>query len=71
VIKPNNAAKKWKLTSLDLVWHEGWYVKASVSSLNSLCIVMYNETSDQCYTQFFDDETQANRFVEYIIEKHA
>jgi hypothetical protein len=74
VTKPNKTAiplkKQWKLTSYRTARANGeWYIKASFSSLNTLCVVMYNEKTDECQVGFFTDELEANRFIEYTLEK--
>jgi hypothetical protein len=61
--------KTWTITSLDVVWCEGWYVKASMTSFGIICLVMYNDKTKQCHTRFFDNERQANKFVERLLKK--
>lgn len=61
--------KTWLITSLDTVLCEGWYINASMTSFGVICLVMYNPDSEQCHVRFFDDEKQANKFVEQTIGK--
>ena len=68
--KPSKTVpEKWKLTSLDTTWYEGWYIKASLSSFNTFLVVMINEKTDDCHTGFFTDEEQCNSFISNVIEK--
>jgi hypothetical protein len=60
--------KKWRITSLETVWYEGWYIKPSVSTLDSFCVVMYNEHTDESVIGFATDEMEANRFIECVVE---
>jgi len=72
VTKPNKIGipKQWSLTSLKTARTSGgWCIKASVSSLDTFCVVMYNEKTDDCHTGFFTDELEANKFIECILEK--
>ena len=57
------------ITSLETVLCEGWYVNASITSFGVICLVMYNPDSEQCHIRFFDDEKQANKFVDRTIGK--
>jgi len=69
VTKPNNKSvpKKWKITSMDVVWCEGWYVKASITSFGIICLVIYNDKTDDCHVRFFEGEEDANRFIEHVV----
>jgi len=74
VTKPSKTTvpspKQWKLTSFRTARANGeWYIKASLSSFDTMCIVMYNEKTDECQVGFFTDELEANRFIEYTLEK--
>ena len=60
---------KWKLTSMEMVWVEGWYVKPSFSSAGSICIVMFNERTDRSVVGFANNEAEANRFVSSVVER--
>lgn len=61
---------KWKLTSMDMVWVEGWYVKPSISSIGSIVVVMFNEKTDESIVGFANDESEANRFISWVVERN-
>lgn len=63
--------KKWKLSSLETVWYEGWYIKASVSTLDSVLVVLYNEHTTQTVIRYASDEMEATRFIADVVRKIA
>ncbi len=66
--KPNRTQiEKWKLTSIDPVYYEGWYIKASMTSFNTYMVVLINEQTDNCYTGFFANEHKCNQFIEKVL----
>ena len=52
---------------MDVVWCEGWYVKASITSFGIICLVIYNDKTDDCHVRFFEGEEDANRFIEHVV----
>ena len=68
MIKPDKPqVKKWKFTSIELVYYEGWYIKASMTSFNTYMVVMINEQTDECHTGLFADEHKCNEFIESVL----
>lgn len=55
-------------TSLGAVEKGHWFIQASVYKSHIL-ITMFNYTNGNCYTQYLDNEYQANLFIEYVLEK--
>lgn len=54
--------------SLGAVEKGQWIIQASVYK-NHILITMFNYTNANCYTQYLDNEYQANLFIEYVLEK--
>lgn len=56
-----------KFFSFNTILLEDWFVKASISSVDSICVVMQNINTGAVRTGFFTDESQANQFINSLI----
>jgi hypothetical protein len=52
-----------ELYSFSPILLNGWYVKASLTNLDTICIIMQSATTNQFDIGFFHDEVDANRFI--------
>lgn len=62
---------KWKLTSIRTIYIEGWYVKPSITTAGTICIVMFNQRAGQTRIGFANDEDEANRFISCVVEQQS
>ena len=51
------------LTSVEPVRIGDWFIKASMTNLDSIFVIMHHAINKQTKLQFFDDEAKANKFV--------
>lgn len=45
-----------------------WIIQASVYK-DTILVMMFNYTNANFYTQYLNDEYEANMFIEYVLEK--
>lgn len=57
-----------QLFSFNTVLLNNWFVKASLSSIDTILIVMQNIETEEVVLGFFIDEVQANEFVNFYTQ---
>lgn len=55
----------FELFSFNTVLLENWFVKASISNADTICVLMMNIESEELVVGFFTDEVKANDFVNF------
>jgi len=55
------------LHSFETVELDGWYVRVSVTNIDSILVVMQNPCTLESKIGFFFDELEANRFINFVI----
>ena len=54
-----------QMFSFNTVLLNDWFVKASLSSIDTILVVMQNIETSEVVTGFFTDENKANEFVNF------
>lgn len=57
-----------QLFSFNTVLLNDWFVKASLTSIDTIVIVLQNIESGEVVTGFFTDENKANEFVNFYTQ---
>jgi len=55
---------KVRLLSINPVKFKKWYIKASSTNFDTICLIFFNMRTHDVVVRFFSDEIEANIFTE-------
>ena len=58
----------FEITSLGTVRIKNWFLRASTTSLDTICIVMCHVKTEETRVAFFIDEVKAHSFIKQITD---